>query len=251
VKLFYDASHAFGCSHQGQMIGTFGDAEVFSFHATKFVNSAEGGAVMTNNTELAQRLRQMRNFGFAGPDQVSQLGTNGKMTEFSAAMGLTSLEQMDQLIETNIGNHRLYQNSLANISGVELMMFSPNERANYQHIVIEIDQKLTGISRDHLAQILRAENVLARRYFHPGCHKMEPYRSNAECQNNQLPVTERIAESVLSLPTGTGVDAAKIRQIADIIRFVVEHGAAISHRVRSGPALDEADDATSLWRQSA
>ncbi|MFU8773099.1 MAG: DegT/DnrJ/EryC1/StrS family aminotransferase, partial [Anaerolineales bacterium] len=85
VKLLFDAAHAFGCSHHGSMIGTFGDAEVFSFHATKYLNSIEGGAIVTNNDELAEKLRLMRNFGFSGYDNVVHLGTNAKMTEMSAA----------------------------------------------------------------------------------------------------------------------------------------------------------------------
>ncbi|WP_255427245.1 DegT/DnrJ/EryC1/StrS aminotransferase family protein [Sphaerospermopsis sp. LEGE 00249] len=99
LKLMFDASHAFGCSHGGKMIGNFGSAEVFSFHATKFMNTFEGGAIVTNDDELNQKLRLMKNFGFAGMDKVIYLGTNGKMSEVSAAMGLTSLESMEDFIE--------------------------------------------------------------------------------------------------------------------------------------------------------
>ena len=88
LKLLFDAAHAFGCSYQGQMIGNFGDAEVFSFHATKFFNTFEGGAVVTNDDELAAKMRLMKNFGFHGYDNVIYVGTNGKMSEVSAAMGL-------------------------------------------------------------------------------------------------------------------------------------------------------------------
>src|SRR6185369_3387994 len=95
LKLLFDAAHAFGCSYEGRMIGGFGDAEVFSFHATKFFNTFEGGAVTTNDDDLAEKIRLMKNFGFAGYDQVIYLGTNGKMSEVSAAMGLTSLESLD------------------------------------------------------------------------------------------------------------------------------------------------------------
>ena len=104
LKVMYDAAHAFGCSHQGRMIGGFGECEVFSFHATKFINSFEGGAVMTNNDDLAAKLRLMRNFGFAGYDKVIYAGTNGKMTEICAAMGLTSLESMQGMLAANRRN---------------------------------------------------------------------------------------------------------------------------------------------------
>ena len=97
LHLMFDAAHAIGCSYKGRMIGGFGEAEIVSFHATKFLNSFEGGAVLTNNDALAERMRYMRNFGFAGIDQVDYVGTNGKMTEVAAAMGLTSLESIEEI----------------------------------------------------------------------------------------------------------------------------------------------------------
>jgi dTDP-4-amino-4,6-dideoxygalactose transaminase len=104
LKLLYDASHALGVSHQGTMVGNFGHAEVFSFHATKFVNCFEGGAIVTNDDMVAKKVRLMKNFGFSGLDNVIYLGTNGKMSEASAAMGLTSLEIIDEIIEVNKNN---------------------------------------------------------------------------------------------------------------------------------------------------
>lgn len=104
LKLLFDAAHAFGCSHQGRMIGNFGGAEVFSFHATKFLNSFEGGAIVTNDDDLAQKIRWMTNFGFSGYDRVDYLEINGKMTEVCAAMGLTSLEDIDNIIAANHRN---------------------------------------------------------------------------------------------------------------------------------------------------
>lgn len=121
LKLMFDAAHAFSCTHHGQMIGGFGDAEVFSFHATKFFNSFEGGAITTNNDELAQRMRSIRNFGFAGLDNVVDLGTNGKMSEISAAMGLTSLESLDEFIDVNHRNYHNYFVGLEGIPGIQLI----------------------------------------------------------------------------------------------------------------------------------
>src|SRR4029077_20815733 len=124
LKLLFDASHAFGCSYKGHMIGSFGDAEVFSFHATKFVNAFEGGAVVTNDDELAAKIRLMKNFGFAGYDDVIYVGTNGKMSEVSAAMGLTSLESLDDFIQTNERNYQQYQDELSGIPGLRLLTFA-------------------------------------------------------------------------------------------------------------------------------
>ncbi len=118
LKLVYDASHAFGCTYRGQPVGSFGDAEIFSFHATKFVNTLEGGAIVTNNDDLAAKVRLMKNFGFVNYDKVEHVGTNGKMNEVSAAMGLTSLESIDTFIAANRRNHALYRRALAGIPGV-------------------------------------------------------------------------------------------------------------------------------------
>jgi dTDP-4-amino-4,6-dideoxygalactose transaminase len=223
LKLMFDAAHAFACTHQGQMIGGFGDAEVFSFHATKFFNTFEGGAITTNNDELAQRIRNMRNFGFAGLDTVIDLGINGKMSEISAAMGLTSLESLDEFIAVNYRNYCAYREGLAGIPGVKMVQYAPQERNNYQYIVIEIDEQITGVSRDLLVEILHAENIRARRYFYPGVHQMEPYRSYFPNARLVLPETERLTQKVLQLPTGTSISTSDIEIICDIIQFAFKH----------------------------
>lgn len=223
LKLMFDAAHAFACTHHGQMIGGFGDAEVFSFHATKFFNTFEGGAITTNNDELAQRIQNMRNFGFAGLDTVIDLGINGKMSEISAAMGLTSLESLDQFIQTNHQNYLAYTEGLAGIPGVKLVQYDPQERNNYQYVVIEIDERISGMSRDLLVEILHAENVRARRYFYPGVHQMEPYRSYFPNARLVLPETEKLTQKALQLPTGTSITPSDIQVICDMIRFAFEH----------------------------
>lgn len=228
LKLLFDAAHAFGCSHNGAMIGNFGDAEVFSFHATKFFNTFEGGAVATNDDGLAQKLRLMKNFGFAGYDNVVYVGTNGKMNEISAAMGVVGLDHLDEVIAINRQNHRQYMADLAELQGFTPVRYGELDQANYQYVVFEVDEQRAGISRDHLLEILHAENVIARRYFFPGCHRMEPYRSLYADVSPPLPATELVAARCLSLPTGTAVSAAEITKICALIRFVVEQGALVS-----------------------
>ena len=221
LKLMFDASHAFGCSHGGKMIGNFGSAEVFSFHATKFMNTFEGGAIVTNDDELNQKLRLMKNFGFAGMDKVIYLGTNGKMSEVSAAMGLTSLESMEDFIEVNRRNYYCYQEGLAGIPGVSLFPVNQAEKHNYQYIVLEIEEEEAQVSRDMLMKILHAENVIARRYFYPGCHRMEPYRSYFPHAGLLLPETENLGQRVLVLPTGTAIFKDDINKICQIIQYAV------------------------------
>ncbi len=219
LKVIYDASHAFSCSHAGTMVGNFGDAEVFSFHATKFINTFEGGAITTNNDRLAERLRLMRNFGFEGPDSVVGLGINGKMSEISAAMGATSMDSIDHFITVNRQNHAAYGAGVATIDGVSLLPFDDRERNNYQYVVLVIDEHLAGLTRDELVMVLQAEGILARRYFSPGNHRMEPYASQMIDSAMRLSVTEDLANTVLCLPNGTSVSMQDVSRVCDVIRL--------------------------------
>jgi len=221
LKLMYDAAHAFSCTHEGRMIGSFGACEVLSFHATKFFNTFEGGAVVTNDDALADTMRLMRNFGFSGLDQVSHPGTNGKMIEIAAAMGLVNLEALDEVIAANRRNYLAYQEALHGIPGVSLLRYDEAERNNYQYVVLEVGDGCPA-ARDQLVAALRAENIMARRYFWPGCHNMEPYRSLFPHAGLVLPATAAVADRVIVLPTGQTMDAAMVATVAQVIRTVVQ-----------------------------
>lgn len=233
LPVVFDSAHAFGCSYRGKMIGGFGNAEIFSFHATKFLNSFEGGAVVTNDGELAEKVRLMQNFGFEGRERVGHVGTNGKMTEVEAAMGLTSLEAIDQFVEHNRQNYQAYKEGLQGIAGVELIDYDERERCNFQYIVIEIDERITSVTCDDLLEVISAENVDARRYFYPGCHRMEPYRSYFPNAGMLLGNTEKLLSRVLTLPTGTAVSVEDISKITALIARVVDSGHAVSLRLRA------------------
>jgi dTDP-4-amino-4,6-dideoxygalactose transaminase len=232
VELMFDASHAFGCSYKGRMIGNFGRAEVFSFHATKFINSFEGGAVVTNEDDLAMRMRFMRNFGFSGLDQVDYIGTNGKLCEPSAAMGLVSLSTIEKVVDTNRRNYHSYLEVLRGVTWLRVIEFDESERCNFQYIVLEIDAG-APISRDGLVEVLHAENIRARRYFWPGCHRMEPYRSLYPNAGLLLPQTEALSQRVLCLPTGMNVSSDDVEQIAHLVVFALEHGAEIERLMKT------------------
>jgi dTDP-4-amino-4,6-dideoxygalactose transaminase len=231
LRLLFDAAHALGCSLRGRMVGGFGDAEVFSFHATKFVNSFEGGALVTNDDALAARVRQMKNFGFVDYDDVRSAGTNGKMSEIQAAMGLTSLESLDAFVEVNRRNYHAYRRQLRNLPGIRLLPYDKTDRCNYQYVVLEVDATAAGLTRDELVRVLLTEGVLARRYFYPGCHRMEPYRSREPEASLRLPVTGRVAARVLVLPTGSAVDEETIAGVAGLLRFALDHAPAVRSRV--------------------
>jgi dTDP-4-amino-4,6-dideoxygalactose transaminase len=215
------------------MIGNFGACEVFSFHATKFLNSFEGGAVVTSDDALAHRMRLMRNFGFVDYDRVDYVGINGKMTEICAAMGLISLDALGDLIATNRRNYEAYCRELRDLPGLSLVRYGPAERNNYQYIVVEVDPDMAPLHRDELIAVLHAENVLARRYFWPGCHRMEPYRSLQPRTGDVLPETERVASRVLVLPTGQGVSVGTVARICDIFRSAFKKAAQIRARLSS------------------
>jgi dTDP-4-amino-4,6-dideoxygalactose transaminase len=236
LKVIYDAAHALGCSHNGKMIGEFGSCEVFSFHATKFLNSFEGGAVVTNDEALAHQMQLMRNFGFAGYDRVLYVGTNGKLSEVCAAMGLTSLEALDEIIAVNRRNYECYRNNLEDVPGIKLIDYDTSEHQNYQYIVLEIDPTVASLNRDELVPVLHAENVLARKYFWPCCHRMEPYRSHFPHAHLLLPNTERVAPRVMVLPTGTTLSCEDINKICRIIRSAMLRAGEVCAALGQKPA---------------
>jgi dTDP-4-amino-4,6-dideoxygalactose transaminase len=218
LKVMYDASHGFGCSTSGRMLGGFGSCEVFSFHATKFINCFEGGVVATNDENLASQVRMMTNFGFTGYDRVEYLGINGKMNEICAAMGLTNLEAMDEIVADNKRNYLAYSHELKAVPGISMVHYDSAESNNYQYIVIEVDSDVCPRNRDEIVDALHAENIIARKYFWPGCHGMEPYRTTQPYAWKQLPETERVAARVIVLPTGQTVNEETVQRVCEIIR---------------------------------
>ena len=233
VFLAFDAAHAFGCSQHSQRVGGFGEAEVFSFHATKFFNTFEGGAITTNNNELAEKSRLMRNFGFSGFDNVIHLGINGKMTEVSAAMGLSMLPRLDELLAINRENFGYYEQGVGGLSAFHLIGFDGGEESNYQYVVLEIDPEVAGLDRDEVLDVLHAENVIARRYFYPGCHQMEPYKQIDPNAGAYLPRTAEAVKKTLVLPTGDQIDRDDIAEICQVLSLVCDHGSEIRERLAS------------------
>jgi dTDP-4-amino-4,6-dideoxygalactose transaminase len=226
LKILYDAAHAFTGRHDGKMIGGFGACEVFSFHATKFFNTLEGGAVVTNDDDLARTMRLMRNFGFAGFDNVQHVGTNGKMNEVSAAMGLTNLDAIDTVIAVNRHNWRQYHARIQQLQGLKLFMPTEPDHWNHQYVVVEVDTA-SPLERDDYVAVLQAENVVARKYFWPGAHRMEPYRSLQPHAGLLLPATVRVANRVFLLPTGTGMSEDAVARVCDILEAAQYQAAAV------------------------
>jgi dTDP-4-amino-4,6-dideoxygalactose transaminase len=214
----FDAAHAFDCTRGGRPIGGFGRAEVFSFHGTKFFNTFEGGAIATDDDELAATARLMRNFGFSGYDNVIHPGTNGKMPEVCAAMGLVNLNHLDGVVRENRRVHRTYTRLLREVPGISVLQPDATEQHNHQYVVLEVDPDIA--SRDALLARLHSHDVLARRYFWPGLHRMEPYASRDPdvVGSLSLAATERVAQMVLVLPTGPTMSDGDIARVVGVIK---------------------------------
>ncbi|EST37917.1 hypothetical protein N566_10375 [Streptomycetaceae bacterium MP113-05] len=232
VRLYFDAAPALGCTYLDRPVGSLGDAEVFSFHATKVVNSFEGGAVVTDDDALAERLRLARNFGFAEDGTVSVAGTNGKMSEASAAMGLTSLEALDDTVVHNRTVHEAYLASLADVPGVTPLDYDRRHRNNHHYFMITVEPQHAGLDRDLLLTVLCAENILAKPYFFEPVHLMKPYTASGSASS--LPAAEALSRQLLALPTGPGVSTEDVAVICDVVRTAVDVGAEVSRRRRDG-----------------
>jgi len=217
IKLIFDSAHAFGCSDlSGTRVGNFGDCEVFSFHATKIIHTFEGGVITTSDSDLAEKCRLMRNFGFADEDLVLTEGINGKMSEVCAAMGITMLESFESLVNVNKSRYFAYAKYFEDFPTVRVICHSNETRNNYQYIAIEVPVS----KRDHIVKLLRTRDVIARRYFYPGCHQCPPYtyRSNIRAD---VPNTDKLCGSVIVLPTGPSVSLHKVEEICQLIKYAL------------------------------
>jgi dTDP-4-amino-4,6-dideoxygalactose transaminase len=238
LQLLFDAAHAFGCSHRGRMIGGYGRAEAFSFHATKFFHTIEGGAVMTDDDDIAESVRRQRNFGFAESLNSVMVGGNAKLNEISAAVGLSQLDSLDELAAVNRSRYELYRREMHGVRGIHVVEYPALERSNYHYVAIEVDAGEAGIDRDDLLDRLSAENVLARPYFSPPCHLAVAY---SDVPTQGLEETERLARRSLALPTGPSLSLDDVRTVCELIRAAVEPNSCTAdqgHRLVSRSRTD-------------
>ena len=199
LKVIYDAAHAFSTEINGRGIGTFGDITMFSFHATKLFNTIEGGCLTYNDENLERKIYNLRNFGIQSEEIVEDIGINGKMNEFQAAMGLENLkifreEQNKRKILKNI-----YDMNLANIKGIRIPKMPNNTTNSYQYypIIIEDDYPM---NRDELYDKFKSMNIFTRKYFYPACHDYECYKNDLAVKLADLPIVDDIKHKVLCLP---------------------------------------------------
>lgn len=215
LKVIYDAAHAFGAKFKGVQSANFGDASMFSFHATKVFNTIEGGAVCFKDSSLYTKLNEMKSFGQHGQEECLYVGTNAKMNEFQAAMGICNLRMIDGEIAKRKVAVTAYRNRLSGVEGIKLCETQKNVESNYAYFPVVFNgYKYT---RDEIFEKLGAENITARKYFYPltndfACYKNEPYGGK-----EKTPVAASLADNVLCLPLFADLDVGDVNRICDII----------------------------------
>lgn len=217
LKVIYDAAHAFGVEVNGKSVLNEGDLSTLSFHATKTYNTIEGGALICHDAETKKRIDYLKNFGFAGETTVVAPGINGKMDEIRAAYGLLALNYVDDAIAKRKAVAQQYREGLKNIPGISFLEDMENVKHNYSYFPILVDTEKYGMTRDDLYEKLKANNVFGRRYFYPLISDFSTYRGLPSAAKDNLPVANRIADSVICLPIHHEISESEIFLITSLI----------------------------------
>lgn len=218
LKVIYDAAHAFGVEVVGQSILEAGDMSTLSFHATKVYNTIEGGALICHDEKTKMRIDYLKNFGFAGETDIIAPGINGKMDEVRAAYGLLNIRQVDAAIEFRRQVATRYRELLRDVSGIRLMEDIPGIHHNYSYFPIFVDSEKFGMTRDELYFKMKNLGVLGRRYFYPLISDFSTYRGFASAQKDNLPVANRIAETVICLPMHHALSSDDVERVINILK---------------------------------
>ncbi|MCD6250966.1 MAG: DegT/DnrJ/EryC1/StrS family aminotransferase [Psychrobacter sp.] len=209
LKVIYDAAHAFGSEYKDQSVLNFGDISTLSFHSTKFFHTIEGGAVITNDDELAKKVRLMINFGISGPTSIDSVGTNAKMNEFEAAMGLCVLDEIDTIRQRRKDVWQVYINELSNI--VEMQQWNAHGKNNcaYAPILFESEDQLLKVEAK-----LKQNDILPRRYFYPSLDTLSYLDSTQVCK-----ISRDIASRILCLPMYPDLETVDVQKIISLMEF--------------------------------
>lgn len=216
LKVIYDAAHVFGVRYKGKGIGYFGDASMFSFHATKVYHTIEGGAISYHNEELGRELYKLRDFGIKDAETIDGVGSNAKMNEFVAAMGLCTLRHVDEEIAKRKRVVECYRENLSGIEGVQLPPIQENVVPNYAYFPIVIDEQLFGTTRNEVFEKLAAENIYARKYFYPLTNAFDAYHGKFD--PSMTPVALHISKRVLTIPLFADLELEQVERICTIIK---------------------------------
>ena len=215
LKVIYDAAHTFGVKYKDQGIGAFGDASMFSFHATKVYNSIEGGAISFNNDEFGLDLYRLKNFGIRSEEVVDEVGANAKMNEFQAAMGICNLRHVDEEIAKRSKVYARYMERLSEVEGLQLLKKQEHVTPNYAYFPVVFHEELFGASRNEVYDRLKEQDICARKYFYPLTNAYDCYRGKYDA--NDTPVALRISKRVLTLPIYADLSMEDVDRICDAV----------------------------------
>lgn len=215
LKVLYDAAHTFGETYKGAGIGNYGDASVFSFHATKVYNSIEGGAVCFKNKEFGLSLYRLKNFGIRDEETVDSIGANAKMNEFQAAMGICNLRHIDEEIEKRSYVHKQYLERLSGVEGLYIAEKQDHVKPNYAYFPVVFHEKQFGATRNEVYNKLAMNGIYARKYFYPLTNMFQCYRDRYGQQ--ETPVAVHISKRILTLPMYADLKKEEIEEICNII----------------------------------
>lgn len=215
LKVIYDAAHVFGVRYKDKGIGSYGDASMFSFHATKVYHTIEGGAVCYHNEELGRELYKLRDFGIKDAETVDGIGSNAKMNEFVAAMGLCTLRHVDEEIVKRKRVVECYRNNLTGIEGIQLPPIQNDVIPNYAYFPIVINEDVFGATRNEVYERLADNNIHARKYFYPLTSAFDAYHGRFDV--NRTPVALHISKRVLTLPLYSNLPLEDVERICIII----------------------------------
>ena len=216
LKVIYDAAHVFGTRYKGKGIGSFGDASMFSFHATKVYHTIEGGAICYHNEELGRELYKLRDFGIKDAETIDGVGSNAKMNEFVAAMGLCTLRHVDGEIAKRKAVYECYMENLANVEGLQLPPVQKDVQSNYAYFPIVIHERAFGATRNEVQEALAKNNIFARKYFYPLTSAFDAYHGMFD--TNATPVALHISKRVLTIPLFASLPIDDVRLISSIIK---------------------------------
>ena len=215
LKVIYDAAHAFGTKYKGRGIGSFGDASMFSFHATKVFNTIEGGAITTADEDLIYRLWMLKDFGIKDEETIDGIGANAKMNEFCAVMGLCNLKHVDEEIAKREQVVNRYRKRLFNVPGIGILPVQEDVKPNYAYFPIVVDEAKFGASRQDIIDRLKKEDIYTRKYFYPLTSDMDCYRGSFD--SSLTPVAKWVSDRVLTLPMSASLSLEDVDRICDII----------------------------------
>ncbi|MGG3560513.1 DegT/DnrJ/EryC1/StrS family aminotransferase [Neobacillus rhizosphaerae] len=222
LKVIYDAAHTFGVKYKGSGIGSFGDASMFSFHATKVFNTIEGGAVCFSNPDLGEKMNRLKNFGIKNEVEINEVGTNAKMNEFQAAMGLCNLRNVNNEIAKRKTVVERYRKHLDDINGIQLSPIQKDVISNYAYFPIIIDKNLFGANRDEISDELKNHDIFSRKYFYPLTNTFDCF--HGQFDPKQTPIALSISETALTLPLYADLSLSDVDRVCDIILSMRKSG---------------------------